>query len=283
MELDGWPHAYIAFDLETTGLFARIDRVVEIAAVRFGEGGEELGRFERLVHPGRRMSPAAQAVHCISDDDLADAPPAREVLPDFLAFLGDEGSCSLIAHNASFDAGFLGAELRRAGLELPLHRVFDTLALARRRRPDLPRHRLEDLSRAYGIARARAHRALDDALCVKDLWVHLRGHADPDGVLVSYPIHCADEAQAAPHGWDLLSYAMESRAVIHIEYDGGTKGRGPRRITPRRFIHKGGEAYVLALCQKDGFEKAFRLDRIVRCELVAEPAVPVVDGRSIGR
>ncbi|MGZ5973821.1 MAG: 3'-5' exonuclease, partial [Isosphaeraceae bacterium] len=139
---------YVAFDLETTGLVAQRDRVVEIGAVRFRRSGQVTDQFEQLVNPGRSMSPAAQAIHGISDADLADAPPAWEVLPHFLAFLGDARATGLVAHNANFDAGFLGSELRRAGHSHPGHRVFDTLALARRRRPELRSHRLDCLATA---------------------------------------------------------------------------------------------------------------------------------------
>src|SRR5437016_982840 len=99
---------WVAFDLETTGLVAEIDRVVEIGAVRFDVNGRERGRFECLVNPERPMSPAAQAIHGISDADLKDAAPARAVLPRFLEFLGEPATIVLIAHNAAFDAGFLG-------------------------------------------------------------------------------------------------------------------------------------------------------------------------------
>src|SRR3954451_23227128 len=76
-----WPaRSYVALDLETTGLLAETDRIVEVGAVRFDAAGRELARFERLVNPGRAMSPTAEAVHGLSDADLADAPPAREVL-----------------------------------------------------------------------------------------------------------------------------------------------------------------------------------------------------------
>ena len=142
---------YVAFDLETTGLVARIDRVVEIAAVRFTASGQLIDRFEQLVNPERPMSPAAEAVHGISDADLAGAPVAREVLPRFLAFLGDPHATAMVAHNASFDAGFLGSELRRAGYQAPQHRIFDTLALARRRHPELSSHRLASLAAHWGL------------------------------------------------------------------------------------------------------------------------------------
>src|SRR4051812_45381634 len=90
---------YVAFDVETTGLVAQVDRVVEIAAVRFTRSGRLVDRYVELVNPGRPMSPAAQAVHGISDAHLAEAPGAAEVLPRLLAFLGDPRTTALVAHN----------------------------------------------------------------------------------------------------------------------------------------------------------------------------------------
>ena len=130
---DGDSCEFVAFDLETTGLFAETDRIVEIGAVRFDSSGQEVGRYQQLVNPGRPMSPAAQAVHGLSDADLADQPFAHEVLPEFLAFLGIAGSTRLMAHNARFDTSFLGRELGRMGRCMPGHAVVDTLALLRRR------------------------------------------------------------------------------------------------------------------------------------------------------
>ncbi len=119
---------FVALDLETTGLSAAVDRVVEIGAVRFDARGVEIARFAQLVHPERLMSPSAQAVHGISDADLAGAPTARQVLPAFLEFLGAPGTSVLLAHNAAFDAAFLGRELSRAGMARPGYAVVDTLA-----------------------------------------------------------------------------------------------------------------------------------------------------------
>ena len=72
---------FIALDLETTGLSAAADRIVEIAAVRFRENGEAVGLFQSLVNPQRPVSPGAYAVHGLSDQELAQAPPACEILP----------------------------------------------------------------------------------------------------------------------------------------------------------------------------------------------------------
>ncbi len=150
---------YVAFDFETTGLLAEVDRIVEIGGVRFDASGAEIGRFQCLVNPGRPMSPGAFAIHGLSDTDLADAPTAAAVLPEFLEFLGDPAATILIAHNASFDAGFLGRETARAGLPAPGHSVFDTLALARRKLPQAPSFRFGALRKLWGSTRRARIRA----------------------------------------------------------------------------------------------------------------------------
>jgi len=267
---------YIALDLETTGLMAETDRIVEIGAVRFLETGEEIARFQRLVNPHRPMSPAAYAIHGISDDDLADAAPAREVLPEFLVFLGEAGTTVLLAHNASFDAGFLGRELSRAGLPIPTHSLFDTLPLARRRLPHLTSHRLDNLAQILGLDPAGAHRALADSLRVKEIWLLLGGASEHRDNLVSYRMFDPSDSGPTPEGWGPLYRAAASGIMVRIEYDGGTRGSTPRSITPRRFIQRGGATYLVAFCHLDCFEKSFRLDRIRCIELVTEQGLEAV-------
>jgi DNA polymerase-3 subunit epsilon len=259
---DGPTREWVAFDLETTGLMAETDRVVEVGAVRFDASGRELDRFERLVNPARPMSAAAQAVHGLSDADLADAEPARTDLPEFLDSLGDPASMALLAHNASFDAGFLGRELRRLGLPLPRQSVIDTLALARSRLPDVYDLRLDTLARLFGLGPDGPHRALADSLRVKGLWIALRGDQEPEASLVSFPIYDPRRRVPAPIGWGRLSEAIERGLLVRMEYAGGTWGGAPREVTPQAFVHRGGVAYLIAFCHLDAFEKSFRLDRV---------------------
>jgi len=258
----GTSRQFVALDLETTGLSAKTDRIVEIGAVRFLETGQEIGRYQRLVNPQRPMSPGAYAVHGLSDADLADAPTAREVLPEFLRFLGDAGCSALLAHNASFDAGFLGCELNRADLPLPSHSLFDTLALARRRLPMLRSHRLDAVSHHLGLDPEGAHRALADSLLVKEIWLRLGGPAESRDTLVSFPMIDPRDSVAAPAGWEPLQNAIAGGSMVWIEYQGGTRGSAPRSITPRRFVERDGVTYLVAFCHLDSLEKSFRVDRM---------------------
>ena len=264
---------------------AQTDRIVEIGAVRFLADGQEIGRFQRLVNPQRRMPTGAYAIHGLSDFDLADAAPAHEVLPEFLSFLGDPGTTALLAHNAAFDAGFLGHELRLAGLAAPCHSVFDTLALARRKLPALASHRLDALACILGLDAAGAHRALADSLRVKAIWLQLDGDLEAENTLVSYRIFDPDDSGPTPEGWEPLIKAAAQGLMVRIEYDGGTRGTTPRSITPRRFVQRGGATYLVAFCHLDFFEKSFRLDRIRGVEITTEPgaeAVPVDHPAALG-
>lgn len=261
---------YLAFDLETTGLHAGRDRVVEVGAVRFDASGRELARFESLINPQRPMSPGAQAVNGISDDDLADAPLACEVFPRFLAFVGDPAGVRMLAHNASFDAGFLGMELTRLGLDPAGHLVTDTLALARSRLPYLSNHRLDTLAQKLKLAVGQPHRALFDSVRVKELWLALGGVGLEGRACVAYPLRDGKSAAVpAPAGWDALAEAIRKGARLRVEYTGGTRGPEAREIAPRAFALKGGVPHLVALCHVEGIEKSFRLDRVRWYEVIA--------------
>jgi DNA polymerase III subunit epsilon len=266
---------FIALDLETTGLSAAADRIVEIAAVRFRENGEAVGLFQSLVNPQRPVSPGAYAVHGLSDQDLAQAPPACEILPQFLEFLGDPERFALVAHNASFDAGFLGSELKRAGLAVSAHSLYDTLALSRARLPMLPSHRLDSVARHFGLDPAGAHRAMADALLVKEIWLRLGGHREWDHA-ISFRIFDARETIALPEGWEALEQAVARGSAIRIEYEGGTRGTAPRSVTPRRLECRGGSTFLVAFCHLDSLEKSFRVDRILALEFPSETGLEVV-------
>jgi DNA polymerase III subunit epsilon len=269
------PREFVALDLETTGLWAASDRIVEVAAVRFRDDGSVISLFQSLVNPEQPVSPGAYAVHGLSDQVLARARPARAVLPVFLAYLDASGRCPLIAHNASFDAGFLGTELARAGLEIPGHSVHDTLALSRRRLPALGSHRLDSVARYFGVDPSGAHRALADSLLVKEIWLRLGGHLDPDQA-TRYGMVDARKRIPLPEGWDALEQAVARGGVLQIEYDGGTRGTALRAITPRRLESRGGSVFLVAHCHIDSVEKSFRLDRILAIEYTCETTLEVV-------
>lgn len=155
----------IYYDTETTGIRTDKDRIVEIAAF-----DPVLGTtFEMLVNPGISIPAEASAVHHISDAMVADKPGFAEVAVAFQSFC--TGDVVLIAHNNdSFDLPMLRNEFARYEIPLPEWKFFDTLKWARRYRPDLPRHSLQFLREAYGVAANNAHRALDDVIVLHQVF-----------------------------------------------------------------------------------------------------------------
>ena len=95
---------FVAFDTETTGMWAPVHRLVEIGGVRFSIEGGTLGSFSELIHPQRAMPPEVIPIHGITDNMVAGADTADNVLLRFGEFCGD---AILIAHNAPFDLSFL--------------------------------------------------------------------------------------------------------------------------------------------------------------------------------
>ncbi|MDE6922782.1 MAG: PHP domain-containing protein, partial [Oscillospiraceae bacterium] len=155
MPLDG---EFVAFDLETTGLDARADAIIEIGAVRV-RGGEVVDKFASFAQPGRPLSAKTVALTGITDEMLKGAPAPEEAVDAFLDWVGDTPLC---AHNAAFDTGFIREYCFRAGRRFdPLY--FDTLILAQYLCPKLPNHKLDTVASALGLPPFQHHRAYDDA------------------------------------------------------------------------------------------------------------------------
>ena len=149
---------FVAFDLETTGLNAGEDRIIEIGAVIMKEG-KELERFQTLIDPERKLSQKIIDLTGISDEMLVGAPKIEEVLPDFLKFVGDR---VVVAHNAKFDTGFIRSECQRLGYEYKLTSA-DTLPLSQQLMPQLNKYKLDVVAKALKLPNFNHHRAGDDA------------------------------------------------------------------------------------------------------------------------
>jgi DNA polymerase-3 subunit epsilon len=165
----------IVFDTETTGLSPLAgDRVVEIGCVELWNRVETGRTFHAYFNPERPMPSGAEAIHGLSDAFLADKPRFRDVARDLLEFLGE---CPLVAHNASFDFGFLNHELNNCGHSLIcLSRMVCTLQLARSRHPGA-KHSLDALCTRFGVDRSLRikHGALIDAQLLAQCYVELTG------------------------------------------------------------------------------------------------------------
>lgn len=186
----------IVLDTETTGLDpATGDRIVEIGCIELVNLVPTRNTFHKYINPERPMPVDAQAVHGLSDSFLAGQPVFAEIVDALLTFLGD---ARLVIHNASFDMGFLNAELARLGFPpLPAERAVDTLKIARQRFPGAQCN-LDALCRRYGIDNSNrtVHGALLDAQLLAEVYLELRGGRQPGLTLVAE----RDATTAEPSG-----------------------------------------------------------------------------------
>jgi DNA polymerase III subunit epsilon len=196
----------VLLDTETTGIDPLAgDRVIEIAAIELFRDLPTGRVFHTLLDPERDVPEDATRIHGFTRGDLLGKPRFADIVDDLLAFLADD---PIVAHNATFDATFLNAELARLSLpSLPDHRLIDTLALARARFPGLP-NSLDALCRRFAIdlSERTTHNALLDCRLLSQVYVELTGGRQRGLGL------------AAPEGGLRVTYAApRDRRPIRIE------------------------------------------------------------------
>jgi DNA polymerase-3 subunit epsilon len=165
----------IIFDTETTGLDNRADRIIEIGGIELFNHFPTGKTIHIFINPGtQKVHPDALAIHGITDDFLKDKKPFAEVVEEIVEFFGD---AKWIAHNATFDMGFMNAELARLARPpiLP-ESVIDTLSMARRKHPMGP-NSLDALCRRYGIDNSHRtkHGALLDSELLAEVYIEMIG------------------------------------------------------------------------------------------------------------
>lgn len=161
--------SFVVFDLETSGLNPQTAEIIEIGAVKI-EKGKIAAEYKTFVAFKGDLPVKIIELTGIDNHMLAGAPGIKEVLAEFMDFIGD--SC-LVAHNAKFDVGFLNNKLKREYQKTLTNPVADTLTLARILVPELKNHKLNTLTKHFKITLENHHRALDDAKAAGFLWLKL--------------------------------------------------------------------------------------------------------------
>lgn len=157
----------IVFDLETTGLSAANERIIEIGAIKI-KNGEIIDEFDTFVDPQQTVPPQIVKITGITDSMLVGAPSEKDALEQFYAFCGGENAV-LIAHNARFDTSFLKVAAKRCEKPYSFTAV-DTLILARAVYPELKSFKLGKLADYLKVDEFQAHRACDDARALAQIF-----------------------------------------------------------------------------------------------------------------
>ena len=204
---------YIAFDLETTGLDAASDEIIEIGIARFVEG-ELVEQYQSLVKPSIPIPREITQLTGIDPEDVEDQPPIQELVSEIASFIGD---LPIVAHNVQFDVSFLSKHHSLDG-----NLAIDTVELASILLPSSPRYNLSTLATAMGINLERAHRAFDDALATGFLYWQLWQ------IACQLPTNLLREIIQASggHSWALLE-VFQSALKEALSKDGVTQARNP--------------------------------------------------------
>ncbi len=265
---------FVAFDTETTGIWAATHRIVEIGAVRFRLGQQKTDRFQELINPEREIPTEVIEIHGITNSMVRSSRTIEPVLKDFAEFCGPDSV--LIAHNALFDISFVGAEADRVGVPLMENQILDTVDIARQYRPGQDSYALESLMRRFKLGSDQNHRAADDAALVWKLF---------ELISQDFPIFTqAGEFKRAftfynmsqwrrderplPGRYRDIARAVEEERSLEIVYTSNGQPSTTRTIWPRRVHNLRTVFYVTAFCERAEAERTFRLDRIKSFHLV---------------
>lgn len=174
------PDSYVVLDLETTGLDARWDSIIELAAAKV-ENGTVTQTFQSLVNPGYKIDGFITELTGITNEMLDGAPSLEQVLAPFLTLIQSD---VILGHYVCFDIRFLQAAAQEYGLAFERHQYVDTLRIARKLYPEWPHHRLCDLVENLQISSEGAHRAMLDVLSTKACYDALRATMRERGMTV---------------------------------------------------------------------------------------------------
>lgn len=167
---------YVVFDVETTGLSAVYNKIIELSAVKM-HNGQVIEEFEEFIDPGHPLSQETTDLTGITDEMVQGSLSEKEVIIKFMEFCQDS---ILVAHNATFDIGFLNKALVRHSFVEIANPIIDTLELARFLHPEMKSHRLNKLTAKYDIKLEHHHRAIYDAKATGYLYYCLLKKADED-------------------------------------------------------------------------------------------------------
>jgi DNA polymerase-3 subunit alpha (Gram-positive type) len=159
---------FVIVDLETTGLEPRLDKIIEIGAVRV-LGGKIIDEWTALVNPGVFIPQITTNITGLTSEMLEPCPPIEDVIDDYLKFLGEDSV--FVAHNVEFDRGFLNSHLEKMERPHMPHPYMCTYRLAKQVHPNLAKYKLSSLTEHFDVELPQAHRAVHDARATAELFI----------------------------------------------------------------------------------------------------------------
>ncbi|MBD3296153.1 MAG: WYL domain-containing protein [Candidatus Omnitrophica bacterium] len=262
---------YTVLDVETTGLYPQYGhRICEIAALRI-ENGNEAGRFEQLIDPGREISRDAFKVNRITGDMLSGKPRSADVLPDFMGFIKDS---VLVGYNTGFDLAFIESEIEAGKNGLNGYRIVDALGLARQLYPGLSSFTLKSVSSYLGFTPKVAHRAMADVAATwhvfREEMKELRSEGTDSLEEISWICQKKPFRRMTPGSprVAVIQKAIRNKRPITIKYRSRWDNRSTiRKVTPMSMPEGFDHPYLVAYCHLRQAQRNFRLDCILEANI----------------
>ncbi len=202
---------YCVVDTETTGLSAYYDEIIEIGILKI-RNNQIVDQYEQLIHPEYEIDSFITELTGITNEMVAGMPAIQDVKSEVLRFIGDD---VIIGHNTSFDLRFLNA-----GFQTELqNKYMDTMQFARKVYPELPHHRLSDLTKHLNL-HANMHRALADCIATKELYDAIKEKMIADGLNINDLWH--NSAHSSGSRIDISQITPDD---VEIDEDGFFFGR----------------------------------------------------------
>lgn len=255
---------FVSFDLETTGLSVVHDGITEFGAVKI-RNGEVIDRMQRFINPGKIISTRITNLTNITNEMVKNEPTIDQILPEIIDFFGD---CILVAHNASFDVGFLNENLKRNNMELIKNPIIDSLALARAILKPMKSYRLGNVCRSYRVNYDDevAHRADYDAEVLGDVFNLMIHQIMQEGKynLLDICKFTSDDVYKIVYPYHMCALALNKtglKNMFKLVSEANTKYfHGESRIPKERLLHyKDGLLFGSSCYNSDVFEAALNL------------------------
>lgn len=202
-----WQKNYTIVDVETTGGSPFLSRIIEIGILRI-EKGEVVQKFKSLINPRVEIPEFITEITGISNRLVRKAPAFEEIAEDILPFFEDS---IFVAHNSSFDYGFIKTEFERAGFGFSSETLC-TVRLSRALFPEYKRHNLSALIERFGFKCKSRHRAYDDAKVLWDFMRHIEKNFDKKSLSKTIDLTIK---KIPPKGQRLKNLTTE---VLELEY-----------------------------------------------------------------
>ena len=227
---------FVVFDIETMGLNAYSNEIIEIGAVKI-KAGRIIDRYSQLFNPGKPIPYKITEITGITDQLVANEPSVDQVIGKFVDFIGD---AVLVAHNAPFDMGFIKRDIKKY-LNIDLENsVIDTLQMARDLFPDLKKYGLGDLNKVLGLALENHHRAVDDSQATANMFIIFLEKYKEKGIEYLKDINKGFEVNVKKQSLKNIMVQVKTQDGLknmyklvsegHIKYFGNKKARIPKSV-----------------------------------------------------